>query len=83
MKREERERKERETERDRETEKETDREEERHLKNWRNWRNYRKEKRRERAHCASSPLFFYPLGYIFRSVKPVQLHFESIPLPPF
>ena len=41
------------------------------------------EKRRERAHCASSPLFFYPLGYIFRSVKPVNLHFEPIPLPPF
>ena len=82
--------------RERQRKRKRDREEERHLKNWRNWRNWRnykkykrekrkekREKRRELAHCARSPLFFYPLCYIFRSVKPVNLHFEPILSPPF
>ena len=46
-------------------------------------RREKREKRREMAHCAISPLFFYHLGYIFRSVKPVNPHSEPISLPPF
>ena len=88
-----RERKERETEREteRERDRERDREKERHLKKWRNWRNYRKEKREDRrenreesGHTVPAlPLFFYPLDYILATVKPVNPHFEPIPLPPF
>ena len=68
----------------REKEKERKREKERHLKNLRNWRKYRKEKREESGHTVPAPpLFFYPLGYILPTVKPMELHFEPIPLPPF
>ena len=42
-----------------------------------------KEKREKSWHTVPAPLCSYPLGYIFRSVKPMNPHLEPIPLPPF